>query len=77
MNKTYYRDEKYLKKFGVNLAKIRKGKAVSQEELANDLGFSQPYLAKVEGGLVNLSISHIVAIAKKLRIPVSSLVELE
>jgi transcriptional regulator with XRE-family HTH domain len=77
VSKIYYRDDKYLKKFGVNLAKIRKGKSVSQEELANDLGFSQPYLAKVEGGLVNLSISHIVAIAKKLKISVSSLVELD
>jgi transcriptional regulator with XRE-family HTH domain len=72
----YYRDDKYLKKFGTNLKKVRQEKGVSQEELANDLGFSQPYIVKVEAGSVNLSISHIVAIAKRLKIPVSSLVEI-
>jgi transcriptional regulator with XRE-family HTH domain len=72
----YYRDDKYLKKFGMNLKKIRKEKHISQEELANDLGFSQPYIVKVEAGIVNLSISHIVAIAKRLKVPVTALVEL-
>lgn len=71
----YYRDDKYLKKFGTNLKKIRKERGVSQEELANDLGFSQPYVVKVEAGTVNLSISHIVAIAKRLRVSISTLVE--
>ncbi len=72
----YYRDDKYLKKFGANLKKIRKEKGVSQEELANDLGFSQPYVAKCESGTVNCSISHIVAIAKRLKVSVSALVEI-
>ena len=72
----YYRDDKYLKKFGANLKKIRKEKGVSQEELANDLGFSQPYMVKVESGVVNPSISHVVAIAKRLKVSVSSLVEI-
>jgi transcriptional regulator with XRE-family HTH domain len=72
----YYRDDKYLKKFGSNLKKIRTDKHISQEELANDLGFSQPYIVKVEAGTVNLSISHVVAIAKRLKITISSLVEL-
>lgn len=72
----YYRDDAYLKKFGANLKKVRKEKGVSQEELANDLGFSQPYLAKVEAGTVNLSISHIVAIARRLKVPLISLIEL-
>jgi XRE family transcriptional regulator, regulator of sulfur utilization len=72
----YYRDEKFLKKFGANLKKVRKETGVSQEELANDLGFSQAYIAKVESGIVNLSISHIVAIAKRLKVSVCSLVEL-
>lgn len=70
-----YRDDKYLKKLGANLKKIRKASSVSQEELANDLGFSQPYIAKLEAGTVNCSISHIVAIAKRLKVPISALVE--
>ena len=72
----YYRDEKYLKKFGANLKKIRKGTGVSQEDLANDLGFSQAYIAKVESGIVNLSLSHVVAIATRLNVSVCSLVEI-
>jgi predicted transcriptional regulator len=71
----YYRDDKYLKKFGANLRKIRKSNNVSQEELANDLGFSQSYVAKLESGAVNCSISHIVAISKRLKVAVSLLVE--
>jgi predicted transcriptional regulator len=72
---TYYRDEKYLKKFGANLKKIRKEHGVSQEEMANDLGFSQPYVVKVEAGTVDLSISRVVAIAKRLKVPISLLTE--
>jgi transcriptional regulator with XRE-family HTH domain len=72
----YYRDDKYLKKFGANLKKVRKEKGVSQEELANDLGFSQPYVVKVEAGSVDISISRVVAIAKYLKVPLNFLVEL-
>ena len=43
----YYRNDKYLKKFGANLKRIRQEKGLSQEELANDSGFSQPYIVKV------------------------------
>jgi transcriptional regulator with XRE-family HTH domain len=64
-----------LKKFGANLQKIRKEKNISQEELANELGFSQSYITKVETGTVNLSISHVVALAKRLKIPVCLLVD--
>ncbi|RYE59169.1 MAG: XRE family transcriptional regulator [Sphingobacteriales bacterium] len=62
--------------FALNLKKIRKSKGVSQEELANDLGFSQAYIAKVESGKVNLSISHIVAISRRLNVPIATLVDI-
>jgi transcriptional regulator with XRE-family HTH domain len=71
--KSYYRDEKFLKKFGSNLKRIRKEKGVSQEQLANDLGFSQPHIVKIESGQVNTSVSHAAAIAKSLKVPVVSL----
>lgn len=76
MSRGYFRDDKFLKKFGANLKTIRKEKGVSQEDLANELGFSQPYLVKLEAGQVNCSISHVVAIAKKLKVSVASLIEL-
>lgn len=71
----YYRDEKFLKKFGANLKKVRKGKGISQEKLANELGFSQPHIVKIESGQVNTSISHVAAIARALKVAVSSLFE--
>lgn len=73
MGKSYYKDEKFLKKFGVNLKRVRKEKGISQEELANALGFSQPHIVKIELGQVNTSISHVSAIAKALDVSVSYL----
>lgn len=69
----YYKDEKFLKKFGANLKKVRQSKKISQESLANELGFSQPHITKIESGVVNTSISHINAIAKALNVSVQSL----
>ena len=62
-----------MKKFGTNMKTIRKSKGVSQEALANDLGFSQPHIVKIELGHVNTSISHAYAIAKSLKVPLTSL----
>jgi transcriptional regulator with XRE-family HTH domain len=73
----YYRDEKFLKKFGINLKKVRKAKGISQEKLANELGFSQPHIVKIELGQVNTSISHVAAIAKALKIHPSELFQFE
>lgn len=67
----YYRDEKFLKKFGAHLKKMRNEAGISQEQLANELGFSQPHIVKIESGQVNTSISHVAAIAKALKIPLS------
>jgi DNA-binding XRE family transcriptional regulator len=69
----YYRDDKFLKKFGAHLKTIRTEKGISQEKLANELNFSQPHIAKIESGEVNTSISHAAAFARALKIPVSSL----
>jgi transcriptional regulator with XRE-family HTH domain len=73
----YYRDEKFIKKFGANLKKVRKAKGISQEQLANELGFSQPHIVKIELGQVNTSISHIAAIAKVLKIHASELFQFD
>jgi transcriptional regulator with XRE-family HTH domain len=71
----YYRDDKFLKKFGAHLRKIRKGKGISQEKLGNELNFSQSHIASIESGKVNTSISHIAAFARALQIPITSLFE--
>lgn len=73
MGKLYFRDDVFLKKFGANLKRIRKDKGISQEQLANELGFSQPHIVKIELGVVNTSVSHAAAIAKALKVPTTLL----
>lgn len=72
-HKTYYKDLAFQKKFGAHLKKIRQQKGYSQEELANELGFSQPHLANIELGKVNTSISHVAAFAKALGVEAKDL----
>ena len=64
----YYKDEKYIKKFGLNLKAIRKAKGISQEQLAGDTGFEVSQISRIELGKVNTSISHVAAIAKALKV---------
>ena len=49
----------------VTLANARKEKGITQEELAEKAGLSQPYIAKLEAGYANPSIG---AIAKILAV---------
>lgn len=64
----YYRDDKFIKKFGLKLRELRKAKGVSQEQLAGDTGFELSQIGRIERGEINTSISHIAAIAKALKI---------
>ena len=69
----YYRDEKFLKKFGANLNRVRKIKGISQLGLANELGTSQSHIWKIESGMVDPSLSRVSAIAKALKVPLKEL----
>jgi transcriptional regulator with XRE-family HTH domain len=62
----YTREEKFIKKFGSNLRKIRKEKGFSLEELAyqSELEYSQ--VSRIERGIINTSISHAFKLAKAL-----------
>ena len=73
----YYQEEKFIKKFGANRKRVQKGKGISQERFANELGFSQPHIVKIELGQVNTSISHVAAIAKVLIIHASELFQFD
>ena len=69
----YYRDEKFIKKFGLKLKETRKAKKISQEQLAWDTGFELSQIGRIERGEVNTSISHVAAIAKVLKVKVEEL----
>ena len=64
----YYRDNKFIKRFGLRLKEIRKQKGISQEDLAFKAGFEFSQISRIERGVVNSSISHVVAIAKALKV---------
>ena len=66
--KQYYKDEKFMKRFGLNLRTIRKAKGISQEELAGESGFELSQIGRIERGEINTSISHVAVIAKALKI---------
>ena len=68
MANNYYRDEDFIKKFGLRLKEIRKSKKVSQEELAFRCGFELSQVGRIERGTINTSISHVSAIAKALEV---------
>lgn len=68
MANNYYRDEDFIKQFGLRLKAIRKSKKISQEELAFKAGFELSQIGRIERGTINTSISHVAAIAQALGI---------
>ena len=69
----YTREEIFIKEFGKHIARIRKSKKLTQEDLAfkSELEYSQ--ISRIERGVINTSISQVYKIAKALEIPVSEL----
>ena len=67
-------DERY-KKIGQNIAKYRKEKGLSQEELANEVGISYSYIIQIEAPNVvkKMSLEVLFDIADFLKINVKDL----
>ncbi|WRS30468.1 helix-turn-helix transcriptional regulator [Actinomycetaceae bacterium MB13-C1-2] len=61
------------KQLGTNLRALRKGRGLSQEMLAEELGFTPRYLAGIERGERNLTLDSVDALARQLRVPSSLL----
>jgi transcriptional regulator with XRE-family HTH domain len=61
-------DEQLCKLFGRNLAKIRKEKGWSQEQLANESELARSYVSDTERGIRNVSLLNICKLAKTLNI---------
>lgn len=69
----YYRDNKLICEVGLAIKRRRYELGLSQESLANALGFTQTHIARIESGKVNTSISHLSAIVKELGISLTQL----
>ena len=61
------------KKLGNNLRKIRVGKELSQEEVANAVGISVTYYAGIERGEENPTYAVIESICKALKVKSSQI----
>lgn len=62
---------------GKNIQRLRKGKRLSQEYLANQIGMSPAYLRSIEHGTANPTLHAIVRIADCLETSVVALLSVD
>ena len=55
-------------KFGIRLRTLRKDKGMSQQTLADKVGMTREYVARLEGGLHDPPLSTVVKLAKALQV---------
>lgn len=63
-----------LRRFGRRVAALRHERGLTQEALAAQLGVSERYVRRIEGGDVNPSLVSIARLAEALRAPMADLV---
>jgi len=66
-------EERIKKQFGNSLRELRRGKGLSQEELALECGLDRTYIGGVERGERNISLINIYKIAGALGVDVKEL----
>lgn len=75
--KTNSREHESLKALGNRIRTLRNAQGLSQAQLADSAGMSPRYLGEVEGGKRNVSFARLAALAERLSIPLSELLEIE
>lgn len=60
--------------FGIKLAELRKGKGLSQAELARETGIATSSIAEYETGVQRIQLSNIKLLAKYFKISVDELI---
>lgn len=73
----YTIDKRYLSKFGKHLKKMREGKNMSQEELANLAEVSLPQITRIERGAINPTICTVKSLSIGLNVKMSSLFDFD
>jgi len=63
--------------FGKHLKKMREGKGMSQEELANLAEVSLPQITRIERGVINPTICTIKSLSKGLSVDISFMFEFD
>ena len=62
-------------KLGLNLKRIRTKKAISQGDIARELGVSRGFVSTIENGKTNPTLSTIAKIAKALGVSTNELLK--
>ena len=71
-------DKKYvIKQIGKNIQNARIQKGYTQETFSELMGVSWSYVAKIESGILNLSIGKILEIANYLNLDINELLEIK
>ena len=65
---------KELKKIGQNIARIRKLRGLTQEDLCGMAEIDRSYLSEIENGKMNVTIKSLVTIAKALKCDLSDII---
>jgi transcriptional regulator with XRE-family HTH domain len=64
-----------IKRLSVRVKRIREDRGLTQEKLAKRSGISHGYLARLEVGMHDPSLSTLAKLAKALDVPVTTLLE--
>ena len=62
-------------KLGLNLKRIRTKKAISQGDIAHELGVSRGFVSTIENGKTNPTLSTIAKLAKALNVSTNELLK--
>jgi transcriptional regulator with XRE-family HTH domain len=70
-------DKKVLKKFGENLRRLRKEKGLSLREMSYACSIDNSKIAKIEKGMINITLTTMLQLATALEMHPSTLLEYE
>jgi DNA-binding Xre family transcriptional regulator len=70
-------DKKALKEFGENLRKLRKDKGLSLREMSYACSIDNSKIAKIEKGMINITLTTLLQLAVALDVHPSSLLDYE
>lgn len=66
-----------LKQIGKNIQNVRKQQGYTQETFSELMNVSWSYVAKIEAGILNLSIGKLVELANYLNVDVNELLKIK
>ena len=73
-----FMEKKYvLKQIGKNIQKIRMEKGYTQETFSELMGVSWSYVAKIESGILNLSLGKITELANYLQADINDILQIK